>query len=159
MSGRWPSNFVLTHSFGCRRIGVKRVKSTANTPRSRDKISNPYHLTADNFDNNAPTAPNGYANSDGLETIDNFQCVEGCPARRLDGQTRGQRCHKPNTGDDYIPRKGSGMFWEGTEDPGHYRVTDSGPVGGPSRFFFQADWEYERIEAEELWGRSGKSQP
>lgn len=133
-SGRFPANVILGHSEGCKCVGTKKVKSTANTKRSRDKSSNPYHLTTECFDNNKPVAPSGYAGSDGKEEIEAWECVEGCPIKTIDGQsgvtvsTGGQKSLGAfRNGDIY----GKGKDVREKGNPGF------GDIGGASRFFKQ----------------------
>ena len=83
MGGRWPSNFVLIHSpEGCERIGTKRVRGSYI-----EKPCN-YRGEPGAFGNKGARPARGIGDPDGLETIDDWRCVEGCPVARLGGQSR-----------------------------------------------------------------------
>lgn len=126
--GRWPSNFVLSHSAGCVRVGRKKVASSQF--------------------NGAPDHPNpGYQGGfngarpaclhapDGTETVDDWRCVDGCPVKALDDQA-GFR-HGPGT-----PSSGSwagdGLGYGSTSKESERRFTGYEPEGGTAaRFFHQ----------------------
>lgn len=67
-SGRWPANFVLTHSPECVRVGVQRVRGDKRPPGGTGGIWSDV--------SNKPVA-GGKADPDGLETIDAWDCVDG----------------------------------------------------------------------------------
>ena len=133
IKGRYPSNLLLSHSPECRQTGVKKVKSDKNTPRQRQKKSNPYHLTADSFDNNMPNAPSGYANKDGTETVPAWECVEGCPVKMLDEQAGPLK-----SGAKHGIYNGWGHEREIYGDTKPYLQHCEASSGGPSRFYYCA---------------------
>lgn len=106
--GRWPANFVLVHKSpqpcpdcqgegcetcggegvigGCRRVGVRRVKASGwektgsgNTAFGQSSGWNEH--------NNRHTEYNGPAGGHNMEAVDDWECVEGCPARQLNNGT------------------------------------------------------------------------
>jgi DNA modification methylase len=121
--GRWPSNFVLSHSPGCVRVGRKKVASSQF--------------------NGAPDHPNpGYQGGfngarpaclhapDGTETVEDWRCVDGCPVKMLGEQsgelTSGTRAEGVRTGIGYqSSAKGDGG------------PAIEGSTGTASRFFHQ----------------------
>jgi hypothetical protein len=112
--GRWPANLVLSHVpdrpcpaclgdypacklcggtgviEGCKRVGVKRVKGQQAHPHQR-KATNAVYGDWATFED---TPQNRHAASDGLETTEDWRCVEGCPAR-LFPETKSTRIDNP----------------------------------------------------------------
>ena len=100
-------------------------------------------------------AGHDHVDPDGLETIDDWRCTENCPVRKLGEQTShlhsagnakatGGHNRQPNR--SIFDNSKGGIGQEG------YGGARHGDKGTAARFFFQADWSYERIEWEELWG-------
>lgn len=134
--GRWPSNFVLAHvppdesgGGGCRRVGVKRVNLAILSAKKQVGDCQAV-VTGKNGHISTQVTKPGHADPDGLETIDDFQCVENCPVARLDAQAGERKSGKRH------PSKNS-MF------VGTGGISDSGDA---SRFFQQADWSHEVAE-------------
>lgn len=131
--GRWPANIVLSHHADCVRIGVRRVKNgsggiTGNEPSSVFKDGMCYG----NMDGR--TSFDAYGDADGMETVENWACISGCPIRTLDeqsgvSQSAGGRSYQ-NTNQMYA---GGWAADNGSKmDPGF------GDIGGASRFFYTA---------------------
>lgn len=131
ISGRWPSNFAMTHSATCERVGTKRVTTGAITkPHERSNqggYSGPMPQTASVIH---------HADADGLETVDDWHCADWCPVRAMDeqsgdrpGQHAEARAHRP---DGY----GGGLLGRDVNAP--YADT-----GGASRFFTVLPFEPE----------------
>lgn len=79
-----------------------------------------------------------HADADGLETVDAWECVGGCPVRAL-GEQSGE-C----SGLREPARRTTTAIWGNGKQPGvRPAVTDSGTA---ARFFFQADWSAEVAE-------------
>ncbi len=137
--GRWPANFALCHSPGCRRAGVKRVKPLEG------HRPNPVNQQADGqikFNEKPPGyQKTSYTDPDGLETVDAWDCTEDCVVRLL-GEQSG--------------RAGGGFGTENrAESQGRYgdfsgaskgKLVGYGDKGTAARFFFQADWQHEIAE-------------
>jgi DNA modification methylase len=83
--GRWPSNLVLSHAPGCQRVGTRRVRG-GNGVRGSDAGNTMY---GGGKGMNRPTTGQtvGYADADGLETVDDWRCVDGCAVRALGEQS------------------------------------------------------------------------
>jgi hypothetical protein len=76
-AGRFPSHLLITHAPGCKKVGSKRVKvghGWYETDRTPSAFTGP------------ETSPVHYGDEDGLETIEDWQCVDGCPAKLLNAQ-------------------------------------------------------------------------
>jgi len=169
--GRWPPNFVLSHTpshkiclscgavhpiqpvievcpdcggelehvEGCKRVGVKRVKGSLI-----EKPCN-YGGEAGMFGNDGNRPVRGIGDSDGRETVADWDCRESCPARKLgeqSGERKGFRGFEP--GAQRKVSKGKGGYHDNFPDDlisvGH---KDKGTA---ARFFPQADWEHEEME-------------
>ncbi len=142
-TGRWPANVLLSHSDGCELVGEKRVKGNpGGTPQpvktskgfSGGSFGNPEALRPDGHEKSDAIKPN-HADADGLETVDDWRCVEGCAVRLLDEQARVRTSgyakvlnrHKNKTRNTYAKFEG------GSEVDATY-----GDTGGVSRFFYCA---------------------
>jgi hypothetical protein len=82
-AGRWPANVCLSHHDDCRPAGTRRVRGSHSVGTPRDG------LDPGIFGNGTSHKPFDYTDPDGLETIDAYECVEGCPARAL-GEMSGE---------------------------------------------------------------------
>jgi site-specific DNA-methyltransferase (adenine-specific) len=126
-TGRWPANVMLSHDEACVLVGTKRVKGQ-NPVMRNDSALGGYHGLSER---KAGTEL-GYADADGMETVEEWECVEGCAVRMLDEQTGvltsgaldRSRITAPNLTYGARPKTLSGTY-----DP------DS---GGASRFFYCA---------------------
>ena len=123
--GRWPSNCVLSHAEGCVPMGTRRVRGT-NVP-GPGKPQPGYHGGGARA-----SSIQAYADADGLETVEAWSCVEGCPVAELDRQSGTLT---------------SGFMAAGTEREGlgyrgglgtRVRNDTHGDSGGASRFFYTA---------------------
>jgi len=131
-SGRWPANLVLQHLPGCRKVGTRQIKGS-----SKNEGFSPITAPKDQAIRlNASVAGInrvGYANEDGTETTDAWDCELGCPVAELDEQSGDLRA-RGNLGSS---KGGGGMYGHGptTNDFG------AGDTGGASRFFKQVGGE------------------
>lgn len=126
-AGRWPANLVLSHTEDCRLVGSRQVRGDA---RAGGQGSRPGGF-GDVGTENGSSAPSGllYGGEDGMETVEAWECVPGCPVAALDEQS-GER---PGGGSI---RNGYGMGY-----PGGDAVREREPMddtGGASRFFYCA---------------------
>ena len=119
--GRYPPNVVLSHAPGCRKVGTRKVKGSNRPSEVGRTGSMGYGRNASGSETRAD-----YADPDGLETIDAWECVEGCPVLEL-GRQSGER---PSAG---AQAAGPGMFGL----PRDNRVTGRGDTGTAARFFPQ----------------------
>lgn len=96
MPPQWQRYFYLTgERFGCQRVGTRRVRG-GNGVRGSDAGNTMY---GGGKGMNRPTTGQtvGYADADGLETVDNFACVDGCPVKALaeqSGERKGGTYHE-----------------------------------------------------------------
>ena len=91
MSGRWPANLILSHAAECKCVGTKQVNGNKAGSFQREMTSKGYdgggigQRKASDHIKTAIKKP-GYANADGTEEIESWECVADCPIRMLDEQ-------------------------------------------------------------------------
>lgn len=134
--GRWPANLLLTHGPGCQLVGTRKIKGITGT--SAGRMAGKKSPVYGGYTGRSERAgePTGFVDEDGNETVEAWECAEGCPIAELDAQSG--------------ERKAGGVV-KGTE-PSHtgknaYGVYGRVPnkphsdTGGASRFFpsFAAD--------------------
>jgi site-specific DNA-methyltransferase (adenine-specific) len=114
--GRWPANFVLTHSAACKKVGTAEV-------RANPTWDTPNRETESTFTGETVSK---VRHGDGeTETVDVFECAPDCPVRLLDEQS-GDSSASFRTSRNH---QGGEFGWTAGNSPGH---ADS---GGASRFF------------------------
>jgi DNA modification methylase len=125
-AGRWPAHLVLSHADDCVPCGERRVPSSGSVSR---------HQTMGYGGNVQPFETRGYADADGMETIDAYACVDGCPIRALDAVSGVRRNGGRNAG---IPYKASisGLVHSTDRAEGTHFAGDTGTA---SRFFTRFD--------------------
>lgn len=134
--GRWPANLILQHGQECRRVGTKKIRGTgpgAGGGFKTGKFSGTVgegEYTGTQFE--------GFADADGTETIDAWECVEGCPVADLDEQSGVQ------VSGTAIQRHGGGQnLFGGIADRDNPRLVREdagyGDTGGASRYFKQVE--------------------
>jgi len=130
--GRWPANLILQHSADCECQGQRKVKGSnahlVNTTAG-DATCN---VGAVGVKRNTPGVY-GHADEEGLETVADWVCAQGCPGPLLDAQSG---VHKSPPVDRDADRDtisgGTGACYSfAGQSPGY------GDVGGASRFFKQ----------------------
>jgi len=120
--GRWPANVVLSHTSECVQVGTKDIKGSNFKGHPEGHINQIYGK------DHRPRPAAGYANEDGLETVERWECAPDCPVRMLDEQTG----DLATVGGPKHTTHDSGMF--GIGQPG----TVYADSGGASRFFYTA---------------------
>jgi hypothetical protein len=128
--GRGPSNVLLGHLSGCKKVGVKKVSGTATS----------------NGDAEIGEESNGVVKSlrrgkfinrtiDGKETIEAWECQEGCPVKAMDEQS-GNTSSTRSSGNKNNPKRGGNTQPAWGMSDGRETV-DYRDSGGASRFFKQ----------------------
>jgi DNA modification methylase len=132
--GRWPTNLIFTHHCDCKPIGTKRVRLGKRDDGIGCRPGGFAGVGADSGSNR----PNGrlYADADGLETVESWQCVDGCPVRALDAQA-GERRSTGNYPSNSTNELNSNVYSKGLGGQGPI-YSDS---GGASRFYPTFAWE------------------
>ncbi len=134
-TGRWPTNTVFCHTPECVRVGTVKVKTGMATFKSTDTGSKQKSYSGGL--KRQPHGEYGYANEDGTETVDRWECVDGCPVKALDEQSGELHARGNKT-----PTKGGGGMFDHssilTDD--HLRE-ELKAGGGASRFYPQFTYE------------------
>ena len=155
-SGRFPANLILSHvgpdengNGGCVCVGEKKVKSDGHHSYKLPETGGLYKLGLKNLEDKG----NPHADADGLETVENWSCVESCPVRMLDEQTgvlkSGDGCVRTKPGDGY-----HGNIGKAGDEQVSY-----GDAGGASRFFYcaKSSRSERSLGCEELYWRRDDS--
>jgi DNA modification methylase len=153
--GRWPANLALGHTERCRRVGTRRVRGIRGTAAGR-MAGKSTHIYGEFQGSERAGEPTGYADADGYETVEVWECAPDCPVRQLDEQTGELR-----SGDDNVCRSPRNKGWSNFEDHlvGQRRVA-YGDNGGASRFFYVAKvapWEAHAGVRDFYWRRDAAS--
>lgn len=123
--GRWPANFLMSHSIFCEKVGEKKVRGQG---MKRGTAKGGFGDGAI-FGKISSHRSDGYVDPDGLETVDVYRCVPDCPVAILDGQSG-------TLSQGHAPKKSKGNpFGPGKEQHREERYFGK---GGASRFFYCA---------------------
>jgi len=141
-SGRWPSNVILVHFAGCRKAGTKQVPGHTGYPNGPGGKSMHYSDQESRGQDVRPNAWAGHADEDGLETVDDWVCAEGCPVAELDRQAG------PRSQGHYPAARPEGSAFCGPAGhSGQEGLAESYLTpGGVARFFKQSQSESESDE-------------
>lgn len=124
--GRWPANFILSHTHECVEIGTKKVKAIKSGVTQS-------------------TEPKGWKNTsqqvlqyghgvDGTEIVESWECSPTCPVHLLDEQSGFLHgCGNKDIRTDRNPRPSALVFGTGLGGGAPSKIYDRG--GGASRFF------------------------
>jgi DNA modification methylase len=132
-SGRYPSHLLLQHSPGCVRVGSKRVAGIVGGEVAirRGGVA---LTTIGTHDHRT-----GYADADGLETVEEWRCVDGCVVAELDRQSGESKSSGGGARNAYC--RNNTTYGRGGADVPHYDHSKGdmgfGDSGGASRFFQQ----------------------
>lgn len=133
---RYPSNFLLVHHPDCKRVGVKKVPN-----KSGSVSGNEPSFTGDEnttcYGEYERVAFQKHGDPDGMETVEEWECEDGCPVKVLgeqSGYSVTKRIDKPS---DCGGNTWGGTFQTNRGARGH---TDDGTA---VRFFPQFDYELE----------------
>jgi site-specific DNA-methyltransferase (adenine-specific) len=129
--GRWPPNVLLTHAAGCEPVGTRQVRGEKSRTLNRNG-----QRQMDGWGLAAPSTGVVHGGPDGVETVEAWECVAGCPVAELDRQT----------GDLGVSRggnsnAGSGAFRFGADEQRIGKPCGLGDTGGGSRFYPVTSWE------------------
>ena len=129
-AGRWPANLILQHKPDCRKVGQTKQQVALPAPLATYKPNYRNVIYGKGLGGGFPA---NFANPNGTETIEHWDCVDGCPVKGLGDQSKGQRCEKPSrTGGPY---KNDSFFMPGQPEVSPLRHEDDG--GTAARFFKQ----------------------
>ena len=135
-AGRWPANITLEHRPECRQEGMKQVKP----PDGSGRAGPGGHGVRTDYVGGAKKGEGftgGHVDADGLEIVEAWVCVPGCPVADLDEQSglvKGTL--RQPTGKAVYPTQGTAMVWN-SNDVRDSTVRGYEDEGGASRFFQQ----------------------
>ena len=138
--GRYPPNVTLGHADGCVLAGVRRVAATSihGESTATRNAGGAWSGAGGALREGRVMPVRGYADPDGAETVDAWECVEGCAVQTLDAQA-GERTSGVKVGGGYkhdgafAEGRGGGLSGDGT--------TCYGDTGSAARFFPQFEHE------------------
>ena len=84
--GRWPANLILIHKAGCECVGTKKIVSN-DRPRQEGKLSEKDNIGWIGKTKRTKKGLTRHGTSDGKETVEDWNCAEGCPAREMGEQS------------------------------------------------------------------------
>jgi site-specific DNA-methyltransferase (adenine-specific) len=128
-TGRWPANFALSHDDDCKPVGTRKVKTGVAVRRNFEGGEKQRGFLA-----SAASGPDmTYGDADGTETVEAWQCVDGCPVKALDEQSGTLK--SGSMGIVTRKRPASGILGTMPAQTKNEVVGDSGTA---SRFFYVA---------------------
>ena len=126
--GRFPANLILTHHLECECIGTKKVKSDAHHTHKYNGKKTLY----DGSWKDGEDMGNKFADENGEETIESWNCHEDCPIKIMDeqsGESKSQRSERGNI----LTNQVYGKYNEQENT-----LRGHSDKGGASRFFYVA---------------------
>lgn len=129
--GRWPANVILSHHDDCRLVGIRDVKTGVAVQRNGGGMS--WGTTVYSGVKPCPPKADVSYGEDGVETVERWECVPGCPVAELDRQsgTRPSGASVSGTEPSSPAKNVYGQF-----DRVPFESYDD--LGGASRFFYVA---------------------
>jgi DNA modification methylase len=136
-AGRWPPNILLTHAADCQPAGTRRVKgSRVDKPRESDEMVSGY---SGGLGGHRPAR--GIGDVDGMETVQAWECADGCPVAGLDAQS-GTLTSGTGAVKHASAKGGTKSASIGAENrPEGMPMLCYGDTGGASRFYPQFTWD------------------
>lgn len=83
--GRFPSHLLMSHSIFCVPLGTKRVRG--NAPQGKPSLGKDIPRTSVNAYTPQKFIEGCYADQDGYEQVEAYDCHESCPIAELDRQS------------------------------------------------------------------------
>ena len=80
-NGRWPANVLLAHLQNCTHVGQTRVRSSVGGGVSQTSIG-----SGRAYGGGKARLKNGFADDEGLETIDVWDCAKKCTTLAIEEQ-------------------------------------------------------------------------
>jgi hypothetical protein len=129
--GRWPANLILGHSEKCVLKGTMKVNGITGTKSGSWWKGHQYSGGWKGAPQEELGDHIGYADADGNEQIENWECVEGCPVRILGEQSGGRKAGKWNRTAGMRPFNNDG------KNTGHEEWKQVDDEGTAARYFKQ----------------------
>ncbi len=130
--GRWPRHLDFQHAAACQYVGQTRIKAIGGTAQGR--MAGKTAIYGETQGSTRAGEATGFGDAEGMETVEEWKCVLGCPVRLLDEQTAdaSRMFHRFRADVAYFPKaavseKEAGVVGEG-EQPDDGRDPES--LGG-----------------------------
>lgn len=135
--GRFPANIILTHHPECECKGIKKVKGQIDKPTNRTKFEGTWNEGNTGLRSNTNSSKEGYADENGQEAVEDWNCHPDCPIKLLDEQSGERKSNGLYKKQGDWENKGDGKIR--TWDIGYDKLNKyAGEIGGASRFFYVA---------------------
>ncbi|MDE2016064.1 MAG: site-specific DNA-methyltransferase, partial [Patescibacteria group bacterium] len=144
VNGRWPANLLLCHLPGCRYTGTAEMNSSPGG----HAYANPSPVSANGGFQEKKNRPRfSYAGDDGKETVDTWECIDGCPVKNLNAQS-GILPSRGNRGPEIKNHTPGPVGFLHNKNEHENFVTSYAHCadhGGASRFFSNFQWDPEDV--------------
>ncbi len=133
--GRWPANVILCHAPECVCTGAAKVKSKNAVLKHTEAGSNLGGYKGGW--KGQPSGSYGHADPDDTETVETWECVDGCPVKLMDEQSGKRPSTLAGRADPSVSHQNPGaseVTWFGNMGGGAGAVYADN--GGASRFFY-----------------------
>lgn len=128
--GRFPANLILSHHPDCEYQGSKRIESGPSPDQaSNAKAKSKYRPEQGDYQAQGPL----YADEDGKETVEDWDCIPSCPVRAMNEQSG--ELHPSGNKNKNLTEEGDSVFGIGIH--GISQTTDYKDKGGAARYFNQ----------------------
>lgn len=130
--GRFPANVIFTHHPDCECVGTKKVKPSNESGKASEKGGG---FSKGMFgDGTSDNIGGGFTDADGMETMEDWNCVDGCPIKELDEQSVAMGMHFASVkrNKEVISEYENSSF----HAPTTRQMNRFGDKGGASRFFY-----------------------
>lgn len=134
----WILWFRVSSRDGCVRVGVKKVKGITGTKSGSWRKGHQYSGGWKGAPEAELGEAVGHADAEGMETVESWRCVEGCPVRELDTQSGDSASPSADPKIEVRSRDQRDTYGTGKGFPGAPTVYGYGDAGGASRFFYCA---------------------
>jgi len=134
--GRFPANLVLSHAPECKLVGKKKIKAITGTKSGNWKHGHQYSGGYSGCDESELGTPIGYADENGMEEVEDWQCSDDCPVKILDEQS-GISKSSGGRGEKSMGALGDLVYGKYNKKLGD-NAGGLGDEGGASRFFYTA---------------------
>jgi DNA modification methylase len=138
--GRFPANVILQHHSECVRVGTKKVKGITGGGRKKSPVRKSGVHTEYKGHQTIGREQSyiDYADENGKETIEDYECHEDCPVRIMNEQSGNSSSPKEVTRNKQKVQPGSGRtMGDGWNNEYRY-VQAHGDFGGAARFYYTA---------------------
>lgn len=130
--GRFPANLILSHSPDCKLVGTKKVKTGTAIQRN----GGGQKIGGDGIYQGSKglvREDTGYADDSGLEDVEVYECVDGCPIKDFPQSNSARVSGNPNN-----PKRGKNHIATSYGQGNDQVTNDYRDSGSAARFFYCA---------------------